>query len=60
MLKRLGQNLQEALVKIKTDVTFESNEVYGSLENKINAAIKLITEDTNQFGIKWDNELQRF
>ena len=57
MLKRLGTNLQDALVKIKTDMQFESNEIFSSLENKINSAVKIITEDTNNFGVKWDTEL---
>lgn len=34
--------------------------MYTQLENKLNNAIAAVAEDTNNFGKKWDNELQRF
>lgn len=60
MIKKLGANLQEAIIKIKGDVQFEYKDLFQQLEQKINTAVQLISEDTNAFGVKWDNELQRF
>lgn len=57
VLRKLGQNLQEAIVKIKSDLQYESKEMITQLEVKINNAIKIVTDDTNQFGQKWDTEL---
>ena len=60
MIKRLGANLQDALIKIKGDLQSETKDTYSALEDKLNQAVVLITEDTNRFGQKWDQELQKF
>ena len=60
MIKRLGLNLQEALNKIKNETKYEYTDLYSKLEEKLNTNIKAISEDTNTFGLKWDNELVRF
>lgn len=39
MIKKLGSNLQEALVKIKGDVQFEYKDLFTQLEQKINTAV---------------------
>ena len=60
MVKRLGLNLQDALNKIKNENQHEYTDLFQKLEQKLNTSIKAISEDTNTFGLKWDNELQRF
>ena len=60
MLKRLGVNIQDALLKIKDDQQFEYRDLVQKLENKFNKNILAVTEDVNAFGNKWDSELQRF
>lgn len=60
MLKRLGINIQEALMKIRDEMQNEYRDLIAQLEDKMNKNVKIITEDVNEFGSKWDNELQRF
>ena len=60
MLKRLGVNIQDALLKIKDEVQFEYRDLIQVVEVKQNKNIKAVTEDVNEFGSKWDGELQRF
>jgi len=60
MLKRLGVNIQDALLKIKDDQQFEYRDLVQKVENKFNKNILAVTEDVNAFGNKWDGELQRF
>lgn len=60
MVRKLGNNLQEALTKIKDDLQYETKDLIAMLEDKLNSTLRIVTEDTNKFGLKWDKELQKF
>ena len=51
---------QNALIKIRDEMQFEYKQLIGSVEDKMNKNMKIISEDVNDFGEKWDKELQRF
>jgi len=60
MVKRLGNNIQDALNKIKDDVEVDYRDMVRQIEEKNDRNIKLVVDDVNSFGNKWDSELQKF
>ena len=60
MLKRLGVNIQDALIKIRDDMQYEYRDLITQLETKTNKTIQIVTSDTNDFGVKWDQDFARF
>lgn len=60
IVKRLGMNIQAALAQIKEELQTEYKELAELMESRFNKNISAVTEDVNEFGNKWDSELQRF
>jgi hypothetical protein len=57
MLKRLGLNMQDFLMKNKEENQLEYRALIGQVEAGMNKNIQAITQDINDYGNKWDNEL---